>query len=202
MKKHAFSGILIFLAGSLFAQTASDYDKILEGDLSAFTGYWVNGNNHRIYLLSDGTTGGGDSQASLFSKTEGVYNWFIKSPHEGIYLNLAPIGVAIAGIETDATRARVFYSSSNRKAPRLEYIYYRESAFPATHVTTDNLRLRGWPGLSANTITILEKGAKALIQMWGGDVTIDGLSARWAYVYTIDGLEGWCFSGYLEEIKE
>ena len=80
-------------------------------------------------------------------------------------------------------------------------MYYRESVFPATHIVTENLRLRTGQNLNAETIVVLKNDTKVLVQEWGNNLTVEGKTARWASVYTIDGLSGWCFSGYLKELK-
>jgi hypothetical protein len=203
MKQFAFLTVLAFLAVSLFAQTASDYDKILKGDFSAVAGYYVTEDNWRIFLPPDGNTAFNDYRVSDFRKTGGVYTWGILGRQEGVAVMLFPIGVDIEGITTDTTKVRIYFTSFRWEAPsNPSHIYYKESKFPATHVTTDNLRLRMRQDLNSETITILEKGAKALVQYWRDPVTIDGISGRWVQVYTIDGLMGYCFSGYLEELSD
>jgi hypothetical protein len=194
MKKFAFSVFLVLLAFSLFAQTAGDYDRILRGDFSAFAGYYVTEEGGRIFLRPDGKTAMGNTRVGQFKKTEGIYSWFESGAQDGWSIILVPIGVEIKGKETDTTKVRIW--------PAYGSIYYRESEFPATHVTTENLRIREDQNLSSETIKIIEKGTKVLVQEWGNYLTIEGNSARWAYVYSNNGFWGWCYSGYLEEIKE
>jgi hypothetical protein len=204
MKKFAFLAVFGFLAVSLFAQNTINYDKILQGDLSDFVGYWVNGDNERLYLRSDGkNTADKNYQTASFSKKEGIYSWVMFGNREQIVLNLVPIGVDIEGINTDKTRLRIYTGYTKEMGPSdPKHIYYKESEFPATHVTSENLRLRSRNDLNSETIETMEKGTMVLILSWGNNVSIDGNSARWALVDTIDGLRGWCYSGYLKEIEE
>jgi hypothetical protein len=79
---------------------------------------------------------------------------------------------------------------------------YRRPEFSATHSTSENLRIRADQTLSAATIKVLEKGTRVQVQRWGNNLTIDGNTAKWAYVITVDGLAGWCYSGYLKELQK
>jgi hypothetical protein len=208
MKKLAFFLAFVFPGIFLFAQTAGDYDKILGGDLSAFAGYWVNGRNDRFYLHSDGEIFVPDEaymKAGGFSKNGDVYHWLVFQAAVELY----PVGVDARGfdyatqkrdvvIQTDKTKVRLFAGQEAPGSPA--DFYYRESVFPATHFAADNIRLRTHQGLDSETIKILQKNTRVLVQNWGNQETIDGLSAKWAYVYTGDGLKGWCYSGYLKEI--
>jgi hypothetical protein len=207
MKKFAFSLALTFLAVFIFAQTAADYDKILKGDLSAFVGYWVNGDNWRVFLRSDGTFDFDDQPAVNFSKdSNGAYVWTIPNvdPDSGypltLHVGLLPVGVPYYySIKTDTTRVRLYIAVQEGPGSPNAF-YYKESRFPATHTTTEILRLRTDQNLSSETVTVIKKGARVLVREWGNDVTIDGKSAKWALVYTADGFRGWCYSGYLKEI--
>jgi hypothetical protein len=187
MKKYLFLTALIFLTISLFAQNDINYDKILKGDLSDFVGYWVNGNNRRMYIQSD-TFGN-------FKKwDDGIYSW--NGGNHAVWI--LPVGVETPYCKSDTTRVRLHSGQDAPGAP--EDFYYRETEFPATHIVEENLRLRTDQNLSSSTLKILEKGAKVLVQEWGNDVTIDGSSARWALVFTGDGFIGWCYSGNLKEL--
>jgi hypothetical protein len=204
MKKFAFWVVFGFLVVSLFAQ---QYDKILQGDLSDFAGDWVNGQGFRVQLRANGTLAV-KSRPYEFKKWGAAYVWAVgydDEPGHGIIL--FPVGVDVsydaAGtviVKTDKTRVRLHMGQDGPSNP--EEIYYRESEFPGTHITSENLRLRTDQNLNSTTIKILEKGARVQVQKWGNDVTINGNKAKWAYVITIDGLAGWCYSGYLRELQE
>ncbi|MDR1929626.1 MAG: SH3 domain-containing protein [Treponema sp.] len=202
MKKFAFSLVLTFLAVSLFAQNTASYEKLLRGDLSDFAGYWVNGENERIYLRPNGTTYFQGQEAGNFGKsTAGTYGWNISLDDEpGFFVMILPVGVdGFYDVKTDTTKVRL--AAGHDVPGSAEGYYYRESQFPATHSTTENIKLRTGQDLSSATIKVLAKGAKVLLYKSGNEATIDGISARWVYVYTIDGFKGWCFSGYLQDTR-
>jgi hypothetical protein len=190
MKKFAFSLVLVFLASFLFAQTASDYDKILKGDLSAFAGYWLNGNNDLIVLQSNGANGK-EGEAGNYNKGNGVYSWWI--PFAGAML--FPVGVETPNVRTDTTKVRL---TMGQAVPGTAKEYYYK--VPATHVVTINKSLREYS--ASMTILAVNKGTQVLVYQWGNAVTIDGISGKWALIVTSDGSRGWYFSGYLEEIKK
>jgi hypothetical protein len=76
------------------------------------------------------------------------------------------------------------------------------SGFQATHITADRLRLRKASNISAQTVTTLEKGAEVQVLETGEEALIDGIRAPWVKVWDgTTGYKGWCFSGYLREIK-
>jgi hypothetical protein len=215
MKKFAFLAVFGFLAVSLFAQNKINYDKILKGDLSDFAGYWVNGENRRVYLQADGKInhlidgrldiGSGAGHFVKYGNNSDIYQW---NATDGIGMGFAawlyPVGVdAIRydGIaKSDKTKVRLVLGHDPILNP--EEFYYRESEFLVTHITSDNLRIRTDQKLSSATIKVLEKGAKVQVQKWGKYESIDGNNARWAYIITIDGIAGWCYSGYLKELQK
>jgi hypothetical protein len=198
MKKFSFSLVLTFLTVFIFAQTAGDYDEILKGNFSAFVGYWVNGDGDRIYLRPDGTTYFQGQEADNFRKsTSGSYSWGVfSSGYGGFGVTIIPVGVE-GHIKTDITRVRLIAGHEAPTSP--EGYYYRETTFPATHIATENIRLRTDQNLSASTIKVLAKGTKVLLDKWGDEAVIDGISASWVYVFTLEGLNGWCFLGYLKD---
>jgi hypothetical protein len=206
MKKFGFSLVLFSLTVFLFAQAANDYAKLLRGDLSGFVGYWVDGNGHRMYLRADGTTYYTGQWAGNFRRDpSGTYSWNVSNEDEpGFGVTIFPVGVeAFYNAQTDTTKIRL---AAGQDAPGdSNGYYYRESEFIATHNVTENLRLRTDKNLDASTIKVLAKGTKVLIPekiLWGEEITVEGKTARWVCIYTDDGLSGWVFSGYLEEIKE
>ncbi len=70
------------------------------------------------------------------------------------------------------------------------------------YIATDALKIRESPSLSAKQIGRLLKGARATVIEVGEDVTIDGIESAWVKVRTKDGVEGWCFAGYLTDSTE
>jgi hypothetical protein len=74
--------------------------------------------------------------------------------------------------------------------------------YEVTHTTTDNLKVRITPELSSRVPAVLEKGTPVQVLEYGPAETISGVTATWVRILTGDGDTGWCFSAYLEEIKE
>jgi hypothetical protein len=73
--------------------------------------------------------------------------------------------------------------------------------FVATHITTVNLRLRENQNMADRVITTLSNGTTVQVLEIGTVATIDGITAPWVWVLSSTGYTGWCFGGYLEEIK-
>jgi hypothetical protein len=144
-----------------------------------------------------------EHRASNFSRNGNIYDWSINTEGGGFRVWLYPVGVDIyygnTILKTDKTRVRL--NMGHDPLPDPENYYYRESEFSVTHITSDNLRIRADQNLSSATIKILEKGTMVQVQRWGNYASIDGNNARWAYVITINGIAGWCYSGYLKEQK-
>jgi hypothetical protein len=76
------------------------------------------------------------------------------------------------------------------------------SNYTATHRTIDNLRLRDSASTAAKIVTTLPKGTEVQALEAGPASTIDGITAPWMRVISYNGYIGWCFSGYLEEIRK
>ena len=75
-----------------------------------------------------------------------------------------------------------------------------EVFFGTTHYTTANLRLRSLPDIAGEIITTIPNGAAVMQMEIGHIATIDGITAPWMRVRTANGIEGWCFSGFLEAV--
>jgi hypothetical protein len=71
-----------------------------------------------------------------------------------------------------------------------------------SHTLTSNLRLRTKPGTSAAVEDTLPEGSGVYVLQTGDSATIDGITAPWVYVAAQNVKQGWCFSGYLEEVRE
>ncbi len=67
--------------------------------------------------------------------------------------------------------------------------------------TVSTLRLRESPSLNGKYIRTLKQGEKLELLETGKKETIDGIKGNWVKVRTNQGEEGWCFDGYLEEVK-
>ena len=73
--------------------------------------------------------------------------------------------------------------------------------FHPTHQTTTNLRLRSTANTDGNIITTLSVDTGVVLLEKGKAETIDGIENIWMKVLTADGAEGWCFGGYLENLR-
>ena len=83
-----------------------------------------------------------------------------------------------------------------------EEYYKNKSRFPeATHIVTEDLRLRPEPDVSINPTGILEKGTLVVFIEEGAIIeNANSISAPWFYIKTESGTQGWCFSGSLRRI--
>jgi hypothetical protein len=68
--------------------------------------------------------------------------------------------------------------------------------------TTANLRLRSTPDTKGVIRMTIPAGTVVKLLSRGETETIDGITAPWIEVILEGGKHGWCFSGYLEEVKE
>jgi hypothetical protein len=64
-----------------------------------------------------------------------------------------------------------------------------------------NLRLRASPDTGGEILRTLAEGESVTVLEPGLSATIDGITAPWVWVETRDGIQGWCFAGYLGPIK-
>jgi hypothetical protein len=64
------------------------------------------------------------------------------------------------------------------------------------------LRFRESPSLDGKYIRTLKENEKLELLETGKEDTIDGIKGHWIKVKTEKGEIGWCFDGYLEEVKE
>jgi hypothetical protein len=65
-----------------------------------------------------------------------------------------------------------------------------------------NLRVRSSPNTASETVDILQVGDIITVLEPGLSADIDGITAPWVWVQTVNGYEGWCFSGYLEPVEK
>ncbi|MEL3909121.1 MAG: SH3 domain-containing protein [Treponemataceae bacterium] len=72
---------------------------------------------------------------------------------------------------------------------------------PFTHYTTVNLRVRKAQSLQAAIVGVLEKNNGVEVLKVGKADKIDGKTANWVKVRSHGGIEGWCFSAYLEKLE-
>jgi len=73
--------------------------------------------------------------------------------------------------------------------------------YKATHRVLENLRLRDAANTGSKVVTTLPKDAEVQVVEKGSAATINDITAPWVKVVSSTGYTGWCFSGYLEEIK-
>jgi hypothetical protein len=71
-----------------------------------------------------------------------------------------------------------------------------------TRITVNtNLRLRGSPDTGGEILRTLAEGESVTVLESGLSETIDGITAPWVWVETRDGIQGWCFAGYLGPVR-
>ena len=78
--------------------------------------------------------------------------------------------------------------------------FNEKTNFFMTHFVSDNLRIRESDDLVSSIITTLPKYTSIRIIETGKIETIEGLTAPWVKVISQTGYEGWCFSGFIEEL--
>jgi len=142
--------VVYYKTGAL-SQVVYNYSKILEGDLSDFTGTWVNGQGVKTRITADGVLHhdifAGGIRASDFSKTDGAnttYSWWVSQAGDGFGVNLHPAGTEVLdyngqSIQTDKTKVRITIQSVSRS----DEIYYREGELPPVSESV-NLILGTW----------------------------------------------------------
>jgi len=110
-----------------FAAASSDPNvKILNGDLSDFSAYWINGRGERLRLNSNGTFSSNQT-ASGFRKHGDAYTWNVsQGDFGGFGVMLYPVGVDVvlgrSILETDKTKVRLTYGHDLPDDPK-DYFY-------------------------------------------------------------------------------
>ena len=105
-----------------------NYDKILNGDLSEFSAYWINGRSERLWLNSNGTISSNRTQtASGFCKHGDAYNWNVSEGEFGGFgVLLYPVDVDVllgrSILKTDNTKVRLTYGHDLPDDPK-DYFY-------------------------------------------------------------------------------
>jgi hypothetical protein len=66
----------------------------------------------------------------------------------------------------------------------------------------EKLRLRETQDQNGKIIRMLFKGEKLEVLVKGKGETISGIKGNWVKVILGDGISGWCFDGYLEEVND
>jgi hypothetical protein len=113
---------------------SNPHPEILNGDLSAFAGTWVNGHDERVQLKSDGTINNMEiSRNFLFLSSTGNYMWENAVPGEFAYdVYFIPKGIEFVNyygnIQTDITKDRIYFIiSAAERITTSDDVYYRES---------------------------------------------------------------------------
>ena len=105
-------------------EVSYNYSKILNGDLSEFAGYWVNGHGTRIQLRADGvllrdngsfvdgeTVVNFRRENNEYLASGDIYMWLINPDEMGHNVALYPVGVDVKAwsgtIPTDNTKVRI-----------------------------------------------------------------------------------------------
>jgi len=131
------------------AISAESYAKILNGDLSDFAGYWVNGEDSRVELKHNGVFGNYDDFSDVeimnFHKnTNGAYTWTIATEWFGSTITIYPAGIDVMGgngiLQTDTTKVRITAVDIPYRSAE---VFYREGQVPAAHFADER---EGGPG--------------------------------------------------------
>lgn len=90
----------------------SEYEKLLNGDFSYFSGVWTNGEGVSFTLNKDGSIAepsGSKSYPGDVTLMNGYYSWSSQHPnYGGTHVTLFPIGVADSyGLGSDASQVRI-----------------------------------------------------------------------------------------------
>jgi hypothetical protein len=99
--------------------------------------------------------------------------------------------------------AQVWYDSFNEIVKSIKFSKIVGNTIGTKYYTPTitTLRFRESPELSGKYIRTLNKSEKLELLETGKEATIDNIKGNWVKVRTEKGEEGWCFSGYLEEVK-
>jgi len=112
-----------------------NYSKILNGDLSAWEGTWVNGHGERVQLKPDGTFNDMETSKDfqIVSSTGNNYMWENIVPGEFAYdVYFFPKGIEFVNyygnIQTDITKDRIYFIiSAAERITTSNDIYYSEN---------------------------------------------------------------------------
>jgi len=116
------------------AHSAGDYDaKIMKGDFSDFTGYWVNNSGNRKHLRADGTFLEGETADGFRRNTDTTYSWGISSESNedgfasgyGVILFPAGFDIIFGSEYFESNAAKVRISMGHDFNP--SEIYYKEN---------------------------------------------------------------------------
>jgi len=66
----------------------------------------------------------------------------------------------------------------------------------------EGLRLREEPKTNGKEIQTMQRGTMVTKLDTGNEATINNITDNWLYVQTEDQTKGWCFGGYLADVKE
>jgi len=197
------------------AITADSYAKILNGDLSDFTGKWFNYLGEGRLLKADGTSESAESPApdSFRLDERGYYIWevlFEEDPvtrmRYGYVIYLLPPGVDVAGwvethsgtvimldiLPTDNTKERIVYIQND--SPSLKQVYYREfiSTVKQQYFIRSNADFEGY-GKTEMEILQLDTNPYTAIEMIGW--SNNGLFAyRTKHLHDSGMWGGWIYS--------
>jgi len=172
--------------------TAESYAKILNGDLSDFAGYWVNGETSRYELKPNGVFGNYDSDVDIVNfhkNTDGSYTWTIATEWFGSPITIYPAGIDVMGgngiLQTDTTKVRITAIDIPYRSAE---VFYREGEAPTVHFADEHEAGPGDdyealpPGFGYPYTAILEGDLSDFAGMWvndhgGGSVVLtkDGL---------------------------
>jgi hypothetical protein len=109
-----------------------DYSKILNGDLSDFTGYWTNSTYDHLRsreLRSDGTFSDGARAVNFKVSENGTYTWSVYAEDGGgFFVELYPVGIEVIGYSGDivpSNTTKVRFHSGHEPPFDSGQIYYK-----------------------------------------------------------------------------
>jgi len=120
------------VAATVTAASSGPHPEILNGDLSAFAGVWINEEEGRIELKPNGIINNG-IEALNFTRftTDSTYGWAVGTDYSNFNVTLYPVGISVIGgdgiLQTDTTKVRI---TAVDIPYRSEEVFYREGEVP------------------------------------------------------------------------
>jgi len=150
--------------GNVITIVQNDYSKILNGDLSEFAGYWVNGIGEKIQLRADGTLVRANGtfiagnkavefrcQTNEYLASGGeIYMWDIDSDEMGYYVAFYPVGVDIKAydgiVSSDNTKVRLTADYDLFSSIGAGNVFYRDGGSQISDTVSDGNNIVNRPG--------------------------------------------------------
>ena len=154
------------------AASSDTHPEILNGDLSAFAGTWVNGHGKSIKLTSSGLFHNG-YHAYNFKNIGGSYSWDVSMDGDSAPIRLFPTGIELINgnnqiIQTDTTKPRINIDFVDSNTD----VYYREGEASAENDLNAGDLIGQWRFESGSNINFLGHefvtiGTDDFMEIWG-----------------------------------